>query len=123
VAEADLLLLLATLRYRLGPRLKSAGITLHWGVTDVPRLPWLTPHTSLRIVQEAFSNILKHTQASEIRVATGADEKKVWVSIADNERASTCKRRAGAAELGGEMWWDTSAAGTRLLLLLPLDAV
>lgn len=135
--EADLLLLLATLRYRLGLRLKSAGITLHWEVTDLPRLAWLTPHTSLhilRIVQEAFSNILKHTQASEIRVATGANEKQVWVSIADNGPGfdlEEARRRGGrglmnqlrrAAELGGEIRWDASAAGTRLLLLLPLDA-
>ena len=132
--EADLLLLLATLRYRLGPRLKSAGITLRWEVVDVPRLDWLDPRTSLyilRIVQEAFSNILKHTQATEIRVATGADAEQVWVSITDNgpgfdpEEArlrggrGLDNQRRRAAELNGEVRWEFSGAGTRLLLLLP----
>jgi len=132
--EADLLLLLATLRYRLGPRLKSAGIALRWEVMDVPRLDWLDPRNSLhilRILQEAFGNILKHTQATEIRVATGADERQVWVSITDNgpgfdpEEArqrggrGLANQRRRASELGGEVRLEPSAAGTQLLLLLP----
>lgn len=35
--EADLLLLLATLRFRLGPRLESTGIALRWQVKMFPR--------------------------------------------------------------------------------------
>src|SRR5450830_1817985 len=72
VVEADLLLLLATLRFRLAPRLDSVGIRLHWEVQDLPALNWLTPGNSLhilRILQEAFANIIKHAQATEISVA------------------------------------------------------
>src|SRR5207248_8566149 len=36
--EADLLLLLATLRYRLESRLESGGIHLRWEISDVPPL-------------------------------------------------------------------------------------
>ncbi|WP_411883183.1 ATP-binding protein [Polaromonas sp. YR568] len=134
--EADLLLLLATLRFRLGSRLESTGIILRWEISDVPALDWLDPRNALhilRILQEAFANILKHAQASEIRVTTGADEGWVSVGIADNGKGfavapalqnggkglSNQQRRAQA--IGGEVRWDSSAAGTRLTLRLPLQ--
>ena len=132
--EADLLLLLATLRFRLGPRLESAGIALRWEVSDVPKLDWLDPRNSLhilRILQEAFANILKHTRASEIRVSTGSENGWVTVTIADNgtgfdlERArqgggkglANQQRRAEA--IGGEIVLASSAGGTRLTMRLP----
>lgn len=132
--EADLLLLLGTLRYRLDARLQSAGITLHWDVTDVPRLEWLDPSASLhvlRILQEAFSNILKHTQSVEIRVATGSDDSHVWVSITDNgpgfdlEEArqrggrGLANQRRRARELRGDIRWERLKTGMRLILSLP----
>ncbi|HTH95251.1 MAG TPA: ATP-binding protein [Rhodocyclaceae bacterium] len=132
--EADLLLLLGTLRYRLDPRLQSSGITLHWDVVDVPRLDWLDPSASLhilRILQETFSNILKHTQATEIHVATGVDDVHVWVSISDNGSGfdlEQARQRGGrglanqqrrAEALQGEIRWERLATGTRMLLLLP----
>jgi signal transduction histidine kinase len=133
--EADLLLLLATLRFRLGSRLESTGIVLRWEISDVPALDWLDPRNALhilRILQEAFANILKHAQASEIRVTTGAGEGWVSVGIADNGKGfavaqalqnggkglSNQQRRAQA--IGGEVRWESSAAGTRLTLRLPL---
>ncbi|RYY38484.1 histidine kinase, partial [archaeon] len=60
--EPDLLLLLATLRYRLAPRLHGAGLRLRWEVQDVPALDWLDPRSALhvlRILQEGISNILQ----------------------------------------------------------------
>lgn len=61
--DADLLLLLASLRYRLDPRLESTGITLHWDIQILPELDWIDPRNALhilRILQEAFTNIIKH---------------------------------------------------------------
>lgn len=74
-ADADLLALLAALRFRLAPRLKAAGITLTWSVQDLPPLPWLDPQAALhvlRILQEVLTNILKHSQATAIDLATEA---------------------------------------------------
>lgn len=132
--EAELLLLLATLRFRLGPRLESTGIALRWEVQDIPPLDWLDPKNSLhilRIAQEAFTNIIKHTNATEVRVATGADADGVTVTITDNgpgfDVASALKnggkglsnqmRRAQA--IGAEVNWDSNNSGTRLTLRLP----
>lgn len=133
--EADLLLLLATLRYRLGGRLHTAGIQLHWGVVDVPPLDWIDPRTALhilRILQEALTNIVKHTAASEIAVATSCDGLGVMVTIADNGAGfdlaaaqrgggkGLANQRRRAAAIGGTIRWDVTTAGTRVLLWLPL---
>lgn len=136
--EADLLLLLATLRFRLGPRLASAGIALRWAVVDVPALDWLDPRNALhilRILQEAIANILKHTDAREIRVTTGSEHGGVTVTIADNgpgfslERAlaqggkglHNQQRRAQA--ISGVVRWQSDHHGTRMTLWLPEKAL
>ncbi|XAH24416.1 sensor histidine kinase [Xylophilus sp. GW821-FHT01B05] len=137
--EADLLLLLATLRFRLAARIESAGIRLSWQVQDLPALPWLEPASALhilRILQEAFANILRHAQATEIRVETGlAPDGGVLVAIEDNGRGfdpqaalhpgashgrglHNQQRRAQAIQ--GEVRWTSSPAGTRFTLWLPL---
>jgi signal transduction histidine kinase len=134
--EADLLLLLATLRFRLGPRLKSSGITLRWDVQDVPALNWLEPPYALhilRILQEALTNVIKHTRADDIRVATVAAEQGVRVTISDNGQGFELARalRAGgkglsnqlrrAEAMGARVDWDSTARGTCFSLWLPLQ--
>ena len=50
-------------------------------------IDWLDPRNSLhilRIVQEAFTNIIKYANATEVRVATAADAEGVTVTISDN---------------------------------------
>lgn len=133
--EADLLLLLATLRFRLTPRLESAGIALRWDIENVPALDWLDPRNALhilRIMQEAFSNIIKHTQATEIRVATSCDAEHIRVIVTDNgrgfavEQITSCKGKGlqnqlnRANSIGAKIHWESSDAGTRLTLVIPI---
>jgi len=85
--QTDLLLLLATLRFRLAPRLQGSGLTLDWAVDDVPRLAWLEPRSALhilRIFQEVLTNIIKHARASRITVRTSHDDTQVTVTVEDN---------------------------------------
>ncbi|MFZ2296070.1 MAG: ATP-binding protein [Polaromonas sp.] len=134
--QADLLLLLATLRFRLGPRLESAGIALRWEIENVPALDWLDPRNALhilRILQEAFTNIIKHTHATEIRVATGVDNDCVVVMITDNGKGFSLAQgisKAGkglgnqirrAESIGAEIRWNSNDAGTSLTLHLPIN--
>jgi signal transduction histidine kinase len=73
--EKDLLSVMGNLRYRLDARLRKQGIDLDWHVAEVPELSCLTPQNVLhilRILQETFTNILKHAHATRIRVETGA---------------------------------------------------
>ena len=135
--EADLLLLLATLRFRLEPRLKGTGVVLLWEVQELPALPWLDPSSALhilRIVQESIGNILRHTRATEIRVGTAQDGEGVQVTIDDNGQGfdveQALRKASGrglhnllrrARTVQGTATWDSGPAGTRFKLWLPLQ--
>lgn len=134
--DADLLLLLATMRFRLAPRIESAGITLQWEVQPVPALDWLDPDGALhilRIVQECVANVLRHTRATTICVSTTVVDEGVCVIVEDNGGGfdvSEALRRGGrglrnqqrrAQEIGGTVSWEAGAAGTRFVLWLPLE--
>jgi signal transduction histidine kinase len=131
--ETDLLLLLGTLRFRLQPRLEATNIRLRWDVRDVPPLAWLDQRHSLhilRILQEAFTNVIKHAGASEIQVTTEARDGYVRVGIRDNGRGFevaevTPGRGLGnqarrAEVIGGRIELASGPAGTVLTLLLPI---
>ncbi|MEO5794748.1 MAG: sensor histidine kinase [Rhodoferax sp.] len=132
--EADLLLVLATLRYRLAPRLSDAGLAIRWEVVALPPLPWLDPRCALhvlRILQEGISNVLQHAQATELRVATALDgEAGVYVTLTDNGRGfdtathaeggrglSNMVRRADL--IGGRVSWEAVPGGTCCRVWLP----
>ena len=134
--EADLLLLLATLRFRLEPRLEGTGIHLDWQVRDLPTLAWLDPSSALhilRIVQESIANILRHTRASEIRLSTTVQDDGVQVCVSDNGQGFDVSKTPGSAggrglsnqqrraqALGGRVHWTSGADGTQFTLWLPL---
>ncbi len=134
--DADLLLLLATLRFRLEPRLEAARISLWWEVRDVPALDWLEPSGALhilRILQEGIANILRHTQATQITVSTGSADQGVCVVIEDNgggfDVAAALARPSGrglqnqlrrASAIGAKVSWLSNGHGTQFTLWLPM---
>ena len=131
--DDDLLSVLGNLRYRLEPRLKKCGIELDWQVQDVPKLACLDPKNVLhilRILQEGFTNILKHADADRVSVETGVDHGKVFVRVKDNGHGfasdhtghglASMKHRAQA--IGGQLDIQPSPAGTTLNLLLPISS-
>jgi signal transduction histidine kinase len=70
-ANDDLMTVLATLRYRLQSRLEAAGIEVKWDVVDLSEVSELSPNVVMhiqRILLEAFTNVLKHAQATQITV-------------------------------------------------------
>ena len=130
--ENDLLTVLGNFRYRLEPRLKSRGIQLDWQVKDLPKLACLTPRNVLhvlRILQEAFTNILKHAHANTVKLETGiaGEPGKVFVSVSDNgigvsndhtgHGFTNMRRRAQA--IGGTLDIVSAATGTMITLSLP----
>lgn len=135
VADADLLALLATMRFRLAPRLKAAGIALTWSVRDLPPLPWLDPQRALhvlRILQEVLTNILKHSGADAIDVGTTLAGDEVEVVVRDNGapfvpgEAATgtghglANVRNRAQALGARCLWSAGEGGGEFRLRLPL---
>ncbi len=72
LTQGDLAVVLATLRYRLGRRLERSGLRIEWHVADLPKMSWLGPPQALdllRILQEAFANIVKHAAATCVRIS------------------------------------------------------
>ena len=128
--DNDLLTVLGNLRYRLEGRLKRRGIALDWQVRDVPRLTSLTPQNVLhilRIVQEAFTNVLKHAQAKTITVQTGFTEEHVFLKVTDDgngfardrEGRGLINMRNRARELAANLEITPTPAGTIVSLYLP----
>jgi len=131
-ADDDLLPVLGNLRYRLEPRLNARGIALEWQVGDLPPLACLTPGNVLqvlRILQEAFTNVLKHAHASVVHVATSTGTGGITIDVRDDGQGfdehacvqghglTNMRRRARA--VGGDLTLTSSRAGTTLSLLLP----
>lgn len=73
--HGDLGTVLATMRYRLQPRLEAAGLAMKWDVGHLPPLPDLLPQAVLqvhRIVLEAMTNVLRHAGARTLVVSAQA---------------------------------------------------
>lgn len=133
--DADLGLLLGTLRFRMQSRLEAAGLTLHWQMAELPPLAWLTPGNALhvlRVVQEAITNIIKHAQADTIWLSTSADIDRVQVQISDNGVGLPASQgsagrgltnmRHRAATLGAQaVWAARPGGGTHFTLTLPRE--
>ncbi len=134
--DKSLLMLLATLRFRLGPRLESAGIKLQWQIENIPTLDWLDPRSALhilRILQEAIANVIKHTAASEVKVATSIEDSFVVVTITDNGQGfdvlkaldsrgkGLSGQRDRAVVIGADVSWESNSSGTCMRLRLPIQ--
>ena len=134
-ADSELLPALGNFRYRLERRLRPLGTELEWQVGDLPPLSRLSPSNLvhvLRILQEAFANVIKHAQASRVRVEVLRlpDARRVCIRVSDNGRglASPAPRGRGlgnmarrAAFVGGELSVSSTGGGTTVELRLPVD--
>lgn len=72
--EGNIVTILATMRERIELQLKPHDITLDWDINPLPALENFGSEQSLqvmRIVQEAITNVLKHSRADTVRVTSG----------------------------------------------------
>ena len=138
--NGDLTTVLASLRYRLQPRLDAAGLAVVWDVPELPLQEHLPPGTVLqiqRILLEAFTNVLRHARASEIQIHARAqtDPTRLVLVVQDNgigldtaklddssdhgHGLRNMKQRAQA--IGGKLvCTNLPTGGTRVQLELPL---
>jgi signal transduction histidine kinase len=125
-AGDDLLLVLGNFRYRMEPRLANAGVRLDWCVRAEARSPALTSeqvlHT-LRIVQEAFTNALKHARPGMLSVRYETAETSTWTLIVTDDGAGfqhdavvhgdgLRNMHARAAQAGVRLTVESSQGGT-----------
>ena len=79
--------LLGALRWRIDPVLKAQNIELSWRVDGLPTdfLPQDTQRLNLlRLLQEAFSNVIKHAQASQLAFSVIATDSQITLTLTDN---------------------------------------
>lgn len=87
--HGDLATVLATLRYRLQPRLQAAGLEVIWEVDELPIMSRLTPEMVVqiqRLLLEAFTNVMRHAKASRLEVTARSMSGKncLLLTVADN---------------------------------------
>jgi signal transduction histidine kinase len=137
--DGDLLAILGNLRHRLEPGLEKAGLSVKWDVQLVPMLPWLDSTNTLqllRLVQEAVSNALVHSGATQLIFRCFSrsqnDKEGIAIEIEDNgdgfdksAKLGTGKgfetMQARAKALQGTFACESKPSkGTKLTLWLPL---
>ena len=135
VASEDLPTLLGMLRSRLQPRLDGHDIELQWGVQALPALDDFGPRKALqlmRILQEIFVNILKHSNAKNIYLDTrvlqnedSADQIEIvirddghWQKPVDNFGHGLKNMQRRADSIGAELEIDGQDKGTSVKIIL-----
>lgn len=143
--HGDLTTVLATLRYRLQPRLEAAGIDIDWDVPPLPPIPQLASHAVLqvqRILLEAFTNVLRHARATRVSVqarwieaATPQGVPAVVLRLCDDGRGFGARAaeaagagagaghglsnmRARAAGIGASIRFEDAAGGGACVMLV-----
>ncbi|MGI1677853.1 MAG: hypothetical protein K6L75_03920 [Cellvibrionaceae bacterium] len=79
--------LLADFKYRMNKKLDNINITLLWHVADLADGITIQPQQSLhilRILQESFTNILKHANANKINFEAIVQNNKIILVIEDH---------------------------------------
>ncbi len=118
--DTDLDGLLAPLRHRWKQRLEAIGIDSRWRLDGLDGLH-LGPSRSLdllRLLQEALTNVSKHSGATEVDIAVCRNSEHLQVEVRDNGRgfdpaarstgAGLLSLRARAVRLGGALKLDTA---------------
>jgi len=129
----DVNALLASLRYRLQPRIESAGLSLDWQVEALPRWPG-GDDEAMRHLQflllEAISNSLQHASAQRLTLSASSADGHITLALCDDGRGMAAdaagrglrSMRERAAAIGGELHVAPASPGTRVELRLGLVA-
>jgi len=135
--ENTLSAVLANFKYRINKKLKKLNISLVWDSLDLADDYIVEPQQSLhilRIIQEAFTNILKHADASEITFSVTSSEGVIKIEVSDNGHALPIpdeqlnlghgikNMQWRTQELGGTLSLNKSShGGYKLCLMLPVE--
>ncbi|PLC06895.1 histidine kinase [Variovorax sp. RO1] len=124
--------LLAPLRYRSAQLLDANGIDCRWKVSGIDTLE-LAPSQSLdlmRFLQEALTNVLKHSAGRRVDVTVARAGAELQLSVRDDGRgfavhsvsggAGLRNLQARARRLGAELQLQSQPGDTQVVLLMPL---
>ncbi len=131
-------LALGNLRFRMEPRLKSAGISLKWDTSKFQENLQLKIEQQLpilRIIQETITNTLKHADATTLTVSVVNTQSSLLINIADDgcgfDMSSIHADSRGkglnglekrARVMGAVLRISSTPQGTQTSLTLPISA-
>jgi len=132
--DGDLGVVLGNVRHRMRAAIEDSGVKFHWQVGELPHVSYLTPRAILavqRIILEALTNALRHSQARAVTVSAQAEGGWLRIQVADdgvgfNKPGASGGRgldnlRRRAADLGGRLDIQSAqGAGASVILHLPL---
>lgn len=129
--EGDLNLVLANLRQRMHGHIEKAGFQVSWAMEELPCRAGLTPEhvlQVLRILQEALTNVVKHSAATAVRVEACGEGGGIRIRVVDNgsgfDPRAACvgrgllnmEKRAGT--IGARLTVTSGSSGTTVELSL-----
>lgn len=133
IDDGELRVALSGLRERLERQLRRLGIGFDWSTANLPEISGVTPTHALnvlRIVQEALTNAITHGKARHIRVyGSTTSGGRACLSV-ENDGVPFSPNAGGhglynmqrrVKQLGGEVYIEPLADGTRLCLFLPVQ--
>lgn len=127
----DVTALLASLRYRLEPRLKACGVELLWEVDLLDPVPGLDAQGMRNLqfmVFEAISNVLQHAHASLLSIEARRTAEGLRLRIVDDGRGfdagapprkGLLSLRERAQAIGARLRIDSVPGKTAIDILLP----
>jgi len=96
-------LLMGMLRHRLAPVMRSQKIQFEWETCDLPH-DFLSQDPSrlelMRLLQEAFANIIKHAQASVVQFKIRLHSNAITIDIRDNGRGMAAAQIESSGDKG-----------------------
>jgi signal transduction histidine kinase len=129
----DFLTVLGNYRYRLQPRLEAAGMALKWRVEEVPDHS-LSPQTilqTLRILNEAVSNALKHAQSDQLDITGTLERGSYTIRVRDYGKGFPMpilptgeglrNMALRAQKIGSKFAVESLPGGTTVSLVIPLS--
>jgi len=79
--------------------LEAAGLQVNVRITgDLATVPSVVDMSAYRIVQETFTNVMRHARASRVEVSVLVDEREMCVEVRDDGRATS---KAGTPPVEG----------------------
>ena len=129
----DVNALLASLRYRLQPRIESAGLRFDWDVDPLPLWTVANDETMRHLqflVLEVISNVLQHARASTLSLAARAVKGGIRITLSDDGLGirSPAGHRLGSLQMradviGAALSIESATPGTRVTIALAPAAV
>ncbi len=128
--------LLAPMRYRSAQLLDANGIDCRWSVSNIEtlELPASQSLDLMRFLQEALTNVLKHSASRRVDVTVARAGAELRLSVRDDGRGFAVENidkatgaglrslRARARRLGAQLQLQSRPGETQVLLRMPLGA-